>query len=320
MMSNLNRMLAGSMIAWCGGLSAEQAIAQVVSEPVAGGTASLTDTEPESSRLRLDPSSWSIDLGPSYSPGALQETPPFPESTSEWRFIAQSHWWLPLRIKGDVTSGTTSTNLDITLSDIFDDLKMVVEGGFELSKDEWSFLVWGVYFNIATDVDTDVSGVGNFDTAIDFKATIVDMAGAYRVADWPMGDSETATWGLDLLAGIMVWDVEVDIHERGPLGFDPMVVEDDNWVDPIIGGRFVFNFSEELNASLRGEVGGFDIGSGSTLTWNITVMAEYKLASNVGLALGFRYLDLDWSKGSGDSKLEYDLAIYGPIIGVSIHF
>ena len=88
----------------------------------------------------------------------------------------------------------------------------------------------------------------------------------------------------------------------------------------IIGGRFVFNFSEKFNASFRGEVGGFGIGSGSTLTWNITAMAEYKLAPNVGLAAGFRYRDLDWSKGSGLDKLEYDLDIYGPIIGVSIHF
>ena len=42
---------------------------------------------------------------------------------------------------------------------------------------------------------------------------------------------------------------------------------------------------------------------------NITAMAEYKPAPNVGMAIGFRYLDLDRSKGSGLDRIEYDLAI-----------
>ena len=265
--------------------------------------------------IELVPSVNSADLLPySYT----QEESPIAKP-DDWQFKFLAHGWLPLRIKGDVTTGSNITSLDITLSDILDDLKMVAEGGFELSNDEWSFLVWGVYFNIASDVNTRV-GPANFDTAIGFEATIVDMALAYRVGDWALGDSKTANFSLDLLAGIMVWDIEIDIHERGPLGFDPMVREVDAWVDGIIGGRFVFDLSEKFSAEFRGDVGGFGIGSGSDLTWNITLMGEYKLSPTMSLAFGYRYLDVDWSKGSGSSKLEYDLAIHGPIMGVTIEF
>jgi hypothetical protein len=150
--------------------------------------------------------------------------------------------------------------------------------------------------------------------------TLVDMAVAYRVGDWPLGSSDTTSLGLDLLAGLIVWDTDLEVSERFPGGFDPGISEENTWVDFIIGGRVVFIFSDKFNASLRGEIGGFGIGSSSDLTWNITIVGEYKLSPKVGLVAGFRYLDVDWEQGSGLGRIGYDWEIYGPILGVNIHF
>ncbi|UCC99467.1 MAG: hypothetical protein JSW66_06205 [Phycisphaerales bacterium] len=35
---------------------------------------------------------------------------------------------------------------------------------------------------------------------------------------------------------------------------------------------------------------------------------------------GYRYLDIDYDTGSGATKLEYDVAMHGPILGASFHF
>ena len=248
-----------------------------------------------------------------------QPDAPIPEP-SDWRFIFQSQWWLPLRIKGPVEVGSTSTDMNIDLRTLLEDLNFVIEGGFELTNDQWSFLVWGVYLNVGTDVSTTLAGGATFDTSLDFKMTIVDMVVAYRVGDWPLESSDTASLNLDLLAGLIVWDTDLEIRERGPLGFDPGISEQDAWVDFIIGGRIGFNISDKFSASLRGEVGGFGIGSSSDLTWNITLVGEYKLSSKVGVIAGYRYLDVDWEQGSGSSRIGYDWAIHGPILGVNIHF
>jgi hypothetical protein len=248
------------------------------------------------------------------------ETDPLAEPTSDWRFIAQLQWWLPLRIKGSIEVGPTSTDMDIDLKTLIEDLKFIIEGGFEVTNDQWSFLVWGLYMNIGTDVTTDVPFLGTFDTSLGFKMTHVNMAVAYRVGDWPLEKGKTATMGLDLLAGLIVWDTDLEISERFPGGFDPMIKEENSWVDLIIGGRILFDISDKFNASVRGEVGGFGIGSSSSLTWNVTVLAEYKFHPNWGLVAGYRYLDLDWEQGSGLDRIGYDWTIHGPIIGVNIHF
>ena len=288
--------------------------------------------EPESSPLRLDLSNGSVDLLPSL--GALQESQPdetsIPDSTSEdFRFIFQSQWWLPLKIMGPVDVGRTRTDVDIDLGTLLDDLRFVVEGGFEYTNDQWSFLAWGLYLNVGTDVETTVPGSGDpdlprgpftLDTDMDFKMTLVDLALAYRVGDWSLGSSETATWGLDVTAGMQFWFTDLQVSERFPGGFDPGIDEQDQWGDLTVGGRVVFNCSDQLNASVRGQVGGFDISSSSKLTWYVQAVGEYKLTPQIGLVAGYRYLDLDWEQGSGPSKIAYDWEIHGPIIGVNIHF
>ena len=40
----------------------------------------------------------------------------------------------------------------------------------------------------------------------------------------------------------------------------------------------------------------------------------------MGVIAGYRYLDVDWEQGSGSSRIGYDWAIHGPILGVNIHF
>ena len=49
-------------------------------------------------------------------------------------------------------------------------------------------------------------------------------------------------------------------------------------------------------------------------------MGDLRLSSNLSLLFGYRYLDVDWSKGSGSSRTEYDIYVHGPIVGLRIAF
>jgi len=253
-------------------------------------------------------------------------------SSADWQFIAQGHFWLPLRISGPVELGNTSTDVDVTLGELLDGLQGLFEGGFEVTNDEWSFELWSLFMDVGADART-TALLGTRETDVDFRATLVDMTAAYRLGDWSLQSSQTATWGLELLTGLIVYDLDLEVDTLGPFGVDLGLVRDENWVDFIVGGRLEFEFSDRFSMSLRGEVGGFGIGSSSDLVWNTTLLAEYKLSrkhrlikchkihfADCRLVAGFRYFDVDWEKGSGIDRVGYDWEIWGPIVGLNIYF
>ena len=72
--------------------------------------------------------------------------------------------------------------------------------------------------------------------------------------------------------------------------------------------------------NVRGDAGGFGIGSASDLTWQILGGVDYKLSKNMILNAGYRYVELDYSRGSGSNEFGIDLRAQGPYMGLTILF
>ena len=73
---------------------------------------------------------------------------------------------------------------------------------------------------------------------------------------------------------------------------------------------------------LRGDIGGFDVGS--QFTWQAIATYNWLLCMANGIPVdgyvGFRALSADYSQGSGTSKFEFDNVMYGPVIGATMRF
>jgi hypothetical protein len=67
---------------------------------------------------------------------------------------------------------------------------------------------------------------------------------------------------------------------------------------------------------LRGDIGGFGIGS--DITWNLVGMVDFKPWKHVGLFGGYRALYQDYSTGSGSNKFKFDATMHGPLLGLNI--
>ncbi|NQT51094.1 hypothetical protein HQ576_03540 [bacterium] len=74
--------------------------------------------------------------------------------------------------------------------------------------------------------------------------------------------------------------------------------------------------SDRLALSVRGDVGGFGIGSASDLTWQVLAGLHYRLSERISILAGYKYYNLDYRRGD----LEMDMEMKGPITGVAIHF
>ena len=73
---------------------------------------------------------------------------------------------------------------------------------------------------------------------------------------------------------------------------------------------------------LRGDVGGFDVGS--QFSWNVLGAYSFQIgvyhgATYTGL-LGYRALSVDFEKGSGASRYHYDMLQHGPLLGLTVSF
>ncbi len=87
-----------------------------------------------------------------------------------------------------------------------------------------------------------------------------------------------------------------------------------------MGARIWFRVAEDWTFVVRGDVGGFDIGTASKFTWNLIAGVDYRITKNVSLAVGYRILDIDYDRGSGSDKFALDTRFYGPAVGTSICF
>lgn len=95
-------------------------------------------------------------------------------------------------------------------------------------------------------------------------------------------------------------------------GLDQDFDETVDWIDPILGLRARLDLTERLWLGLRGDLGGFGIGSASDFTWQAMGLLHYRLTEHWILSGGYR--------GLGFDREPYDLIQHGPILGFSYRF
>jgi hypothetical protein len=76
------------------------------------------------------------------------------------------------------------------------------------------------------------------------------------------------------------------------------------------------------NLAVRGDVGGFDVGS--QFSWQVIATYDFRLCATDRYAidgyLGYRALSVDYSEGSGANRYEYDAVQHGPVMGATVRF
>ena len=158
---------------------------------------------------------------------------------------------------------------------------------------------------------------GNLETTLQFF--LLDFAMGYRLGKWPLGAAARPTLALEMLAGGRYVYLENGIEiTGGPLGVNIDVDEDVDWIEPFIGALIKLALSKKLTMAVRGDVGGFGIGS--DLTWNLVANFRYYLSHRVSLVGGYRVLDIDYGQGSDANRFEYDVQSRGPQLGLILHF
>lgn len=87
-----------------------------------------------------------------------------------------------------------------------------------------------------------------------------------------------------------------------------------DWVDPIVGLRARFNFTDRFYAVGRADIGGF--GVGSDLAWQAYAGLGWQASPRVTVELGYRCLQMDYTSGG----FTYDTMTSGVFTALGIQF
>jgi hypothetical protein len=168
-----------------------------------------------------------------------------------------------------------------------------------------------------------------------YELFTAEVGGIFEVAKW--AHSETSFTALDALAGFRYWnnslaatfdaDATFDVGRRFTRferSFGLAVARSDvmQWVDPLIGIRLRHQFTPHQDVALRGDIGGF--GLGSQFAWQALAVYGYNWDLDGGRKLaaviGFRALGINYSTGWGNDYTSLNLVLYGPVVGASFRF
>ncbi len=142
---------------------------------------------------------------------------------------------------------------------------------------------------------------------VDMQALLATVGATARVVDEPK-------LGVDLLVGARIVALVHRQRSQRPGSARPLAQFQQQCHDHRTASSVSAPASNSATASL---IGYADIGAGnSDLTWQVLGALEYTFSNSVSAAIGYRYLGYDFG---GHAPLD-DLALYGPIAGVTFRF
>ena len=221
----------------------------------------------------------------------------------DWDFLIAPFYLWALDINGTQGFGTGAIDLDMKFEDIYPDLETIFTVHFEGVKDQkWGFIVDLSFVDIAS---TEVVGPATVKSGM--TAPVYELDGIYR-----LGEDRHL---IDLLLGLRYYKVENSAaFTGGPsppagLSFDKSF----DWVDGVVGARYLWNFSPKWHLILRGDVA----TGGSDLALNGSALFQWQPWEVVGFLGGYRVMDIDYEDGSGADRIVYDIQQAGPILAVT---
>ena len=232
--------------------------------------------------------------------GGAQDTPP----DGTWEFVVAPYLSLP-HMNGELTVRRVSVGLDVGPGAIFEALNFAAMLYLEATNRTWTITFDGLYGDIEGDGTTRITSQ---DARANVRQLAAEVTGMRRIVAW-------AEVGIGGRVNSIEGGLLVEPGEILP-GFD--VREQRTWFDPLVVARFSTSIKSNWRLGLKGDVGGFGIGS--DFAWQVFPHLGYRFGDLFELSGGYRVTGMKYEDGSGDDLFVYDMILFGPQFGFGFHF
>lgn len=209
---------------------------------------------------------------------------------------------------GETTVKGVTADVDVGFDDILDNLEFAGMVAYRAERGPWAI---GLDYNyMKLEVKKDGLGrLGRTRATVDSDQKIVQLDVGHAI-----------TGRLSGYGGLRYTDLGADLQVvgGGPLGETLAASGDDDWVDPVIGLRYLWPLGASWEIVAKGDIGGFGIAS--DFTWQTTLAAGWNATDHLSLLIGLRYIGVDYEDGAGANYIKWDVVEGGPAAAVAWRF
>ena len=224
-------------------------------------------------------------------------------SDKEWQnnvFI----YGLATAISGETRLGPIENPVDITFSDILDNLEGGFMGRYRGANERFSIVADFIYLDLGKEQDSGLL------RRADLEQLVVDITGGYRLS--PIAE---------VVFGVRITDLSTGVRFVSPrFGNQLDLGGSHTFYDPIVGARLATTLDENEKwwVQAHGDIGGF--GASMDLTWQVMANVGFKPAQWISIWGGYRALGQDFDKAGDRDLFGATLTYFGPAFGVGFHF
>jgi hypothetical protein len=225
-----------------------------------------------------------------------------------WEFRISPFGWAPTNINFHVKDGAVNEHLNISLDDIANTVKGILEIRGEVRKGRVGSFVSFMYIELNGRTGNQIS------IDVDDSVYYWNYGVTYEVGRWKLGDTSDAPV------------VTVEPFVGGSTLRDSIVIntlgrEADvelEFTTPVAGVNTYVDIDEHWNFIFMANYGGFDVDDVHR-TWNVVGGVGYRF--NIGrhpanFQVGYRALEIDYRANGAD----LDITAAGPVVGLSFDF
>jgi hypothetical protein len=220
--------------------------------------------------------------------------------------------WVPFYLwfsglQGSVGAGGYVAPVSVSFSDVFSQLNIGYMSILDTRRKKIGLLTDLVFIDVSS--DQKATPVGNLYSGFTANAEtfFLDPEAYYRLIE---KDQDS----VDVVAGARFWRLDNSLNLMQGTLSAASVGQTQSWVDPVLGTRFRIGLPKNFFADLKGDAGGF--GVGSQLTYQIYSGIGKELKQKYSLLLGYRYMYVDYKNGG----FLYDIHMNGLLAGFNVRF
>jgi hypothetical protein len=225
-------------------------------------------------------------------------------ATEAWSLMLATYSPL-MGLEGDVGAGGVAVPVDLSFKDILEELDGGAVLALEAKRDRWSIGADFIWLKLSSSEEPFA------ETRINFRQQefISSLTFGYELYGNPCSS-------IELLAGGAMTSIDVDLEV-----FTPRLQVtyregggSQTWIDPFVGLRGTYQFSERWSVWFRADIGGFGVSSDEY--WQAVGGISCRLGERVSLGVAYRVIATDYQQGG----FRYDTKMAGPNLGLVFHF